>query len=556
METLAQNCAKCQNEFILDKDDMSFYKKMKVPNPKVCPDCRFKMRAIFRNEMSLYSGRDCDMCGKSIISIYNPKSPYTVYCHDCFYSDKWDAQNYGIKYDENRPFFDQLKELSLKVPKTTTYISRGMGPSVGTNYANMCGGCKNCYLIFNTTHTEDTMYSRGLMNVKESSDLYFCKDSELCYESLNVQESSKVFWSKNVVGCVDCSFILNGRNLVNCFGCVNLNNKSYHFLNQPLSPEDYLKKVSEITGSYSKMEEFKKEFNEFSLNVPVRENNNVNVQDSSGDYLADCKNIKDSFEVDDGENCKYLYSAKKVKDSMDVIGSGIQAEKLLGVVATGYCNGAIGCWGVEHSVDILYSFFLANCQDCLGCDGLKNKKYSILNKQYSKEEYEVLKNQIIQELISQDLHGLMIPPSLSPFAYNETVAQDNFPLTKEGAENLGLSWEDDIQKTEGKETMQPEDIPDNISDVNDSIIQEVFRCIDCNRNYKVIESEISFYRKMKIPLPRKCFYCRHRDRVVRRGPYKFWDRNCAKCLNPIRTNYSPERKEIVYCEKCYQQEVY
>ena len=61
---------------------------------------------------------------------------------------------------------------------------------------------------------------------------------------------------------------------------------------------------------------------------------------------------------------------------------------------------------------------------------------------------------------------------------------------------------------------------------------------------------------MNIPVPRRCFFCRHHDRITRRGPFKLWKRNCDKCKKEIRTNYAPERPEIVYCEKCYQQEVY
>lgn len=84
----------------------------------------------------------------------------------------------------------------------------------------------------------------------------------------------------------------------------------------------------------------------------------------------------------------------------------------------------------------------------------------------------------------------------------------------------------------------------------------VLKCVDCDRNYKITEQELLFYRKMILPIPRKCFYCRHKDRIEKRGPYKFWNRNCDKCEKEIITNYSPERPEIVYCEKCYQQEVY
>ncbi len=551
-----QECKKCRQEFILDKDDLSFYEKMKVPNPKVCPDCRFKMRAMFRNETTLYSGRKCALCGKGIISMYNPKSAYTIYCYDCFYSEKWEPKDYAMDYDENRTFLEQFKELLLKVPKITLYLTAADGQNLNSEYANMAGGCKNCYMVFNTSPAEDLMYSRGIRFGKDSSDIYFGTNFERCYECVNVQQSAGILFGKNITGSVDSSFILNGRGLINCFGCVNLNNKSHYFLNQPVPPEEYKKKVSEILGSYEKIQEFKKEFEKFALGFPMRENNNIKTVNSTGDYLFECKNVRDSFEVTGAEDCRYLFSSKEARDSVGTIGYGTNSECLLESVARGYCSNIIGTYGAENSTDILYGFYNAKCKNCVGCDAIKNAQYYILNKRYEKTEYERLRIKIIKELESLDLYGLIIPPELAPFAYNESIAHDNMPLTKQEAIKQGFRWEDDIQKTEGKETMQAQNIPDNIKDVADSLTSEILSCIDCNRNYKITNQELLFYRKMNIPIPRKCFYCRHQDRILRRGPYKFWNRNCAKCQKEITTNYAPERPEIVYCEKCYQQEVY
>ena len=284
-------------------------------------------------------------------------------------------------------------------------------------------------------------------------------------------------------------------------------------------------------------------------------NNNLKTLNSKGDYLTECHNVNNSFEVMKGENSRYIFSSKMTKDSLGTIGYGTNSEQLLEVVATGYSNYVIGSYWAEHSQNILYSFYIANCQNCIGCDSLKNAKYCILNKQYTKEQYEELKSHIINELTEQGIHGLMMPVELAPFAYNETIAQDNFPLTKEQAIKEGYRWEDDIQMTKGKETIQPIDIPDNIKDIQDSITEEILKCINCERNYKITEQELLFYRKMNLPIPRQCFYCRHQDRIKRRGPYQFWDRKCDHCGKDIKTNYSPERKEIIYCEKCYQQEV-
>lgn len=555
MNQETRNCKNCNQDFTIESDDFSFYEKMKVPSPKVCPDCRFKMRALFRNEMSLYTGRKCDLCGKSVITMYNPKLPYKIYCYQCFYSEKWDPRSYAQDFDTSRSFVEQLKEFLIRVPKIATYLSLGDGENVNSEYTNMASGCKNCYLVFNTSPAEELLYSRGVKNGRDSSDLYFSTNIERSYECVNAQSSTGIIFGKNVIGCVDSLFVLNGSGLTNCFGCVNLRNKSHCFFNEELPKEEYKKRVEEIMGSFSKMEAARKKFEEFSLNFPHRENNNLKTVSSTGDYLFECKNVKDSFEISMGENSKYLFSSKMIKDSVGTIGYGTKCEQLLECVATGYSSRVIGSYGIEHSHDILWSYYVSNCSDCIGCDALKNGKYAIFNKEYSQEEYEKLQTIILEELKSKDLLGLMMSPELAPFAYNETVAQDNFPMTKEEVLNMGWRWEDDIQTTKGKETIQPQDIPDHIRDVPDSITTEILKCLDCARNYKITEQELQFYRKMVLPIPRKCFYCRHRDRIRRRGPYKFWNRECANCKKEIVTNYSPDRPEIVYCEECYQKEV-
>jgi len=555
MKIEEKKCNKCNSDFILEQDDFSFYEKMKVPVPNICPDCRFKIRAQWRNEMTLYSGQKCGLCQKNILTMYNPKSPYTIYCYECFYSEKWDPKDYAMDYDRSRPFFDQMKEFLIKVPKINLGISFGDGENINSEYTNMASGCKNCYLVFNTSPAEEVLYSRGVKKGLDSSDIYFGVQFERCYDCINVQESASVLWGQNTVGCVDSSFVLNGSGLINCFGCMNLRNKSNCWFNEQLNKEEYLKKIEEVKGSYSKTEEFKKKIEEFCKTLPRRANNNIKTINSTGDYLNECKNVHNSFEVAKGENSRYIFSSKMTKDSLGTIGYGTNSELLLEVVATGYCNNVIGSYWAEHSRDILYSFYIANCENCIGCDAIRHAKYSILNKEYSKEEYEELKNFIVKELTEKGVHGLMMPAEIAPFAYNETIAQDNMSLTKEEALAQGFRWEDDIQKTEGKETLLPENIPDHINDVKDEITKEILKCIECERNYKITEQELLFYRKMILPIPRKCFFCRHRDRIKRRGPYRFYSGKCDYCGKDVETNYSPNCPEIIFCEKCYQQEV-
>ena len=165
-------------------------------------------------------------------------------------------------------------------------------------------------------------------------------------------------------------------------------------------------------------------------------------------------------------------------------------------------------------------------------------------------------------------YGEFYPIELSPFGYNETYAPELQTITKQEAGTRGYGWQENMQRTKGKETLLPEKIPDSINEVEDSILEEVLRCTECERNYKIVQNELIFYRKLKIPVPRKCFYCRYQARLLRTKPLKLWHRTCMckknnhpnhldiGCPSGFETSYAPERPEIVYCEKCYQAEVY
>ncbi|MEK7181094.1 MAG: hypothetical protein AAB738_02035, partial [Patescibacteria group bacterium] len=177
MNSETRTCKKCGQNFTVEPDDFSFYQKLDVPPPKLCPDCRFKRRAQFRNEFTLYN-RTCNLCQKPIISMYNPQAPYKIYCPDCWHSDKWDPFSYGQAYNHARPFFDQLKELMLAVPKIAIYRSDVM-KSVNCPYENFAGGNKDCYLIANSgPNNENCAYSRDMIDCRNVFDGYYVDKSE------------------------------------------------------------------------------------------------------------------------------------------------------------------------------------------------------------------------------------------------------------------------------------------------------------------------------------------------------------------------------------------
>lgn len=543
---IAATCQQCRTSFEVSDQDIAFYSRFDSPAPNHCPRCRFQRRAQYRNERYLYP-RKCDLCQAQIISMYAPNSPYTVYCYACFESDKWDAKSFAQSYDPDRPFLEQFGELSLRVPKKAIYILE----SENTEYANFGGKHRNCYLIFNCGSCEDTLYSRGQWFTKDSCDMYFGIQNERCYEGVNVHESNGVLFGQNVTNSLDCIFGLNLVDCQNCFGCVNLRHKSYYFFNQPLSKEEYTQKVNSIMGSYAQLQEMKKKFEEFSLQFPRKEHVNVKCEDVTGNYLANCNAVFDSFEAGNCENGRYLFSTKQAKDSYDCIGHGRESELLLDCVATGFAHRVIGSIGVDQSMDIEYCFGLMKCNNCLGCDGMTNAKFSILNKEYSESEYQELRQKIVQELKAAGVYGQILPPKYAPFAYNETIAQDEFPLTQEKAEALDFRWQEQLPFPTGKATLASEHIPDHISAVQPDILKEVFACVSCQRNYKLVAPELALYQRLNLPIPRHCFQCRHLERLNKRGQLSLHQRQCDRCAAPITTTYPAQTPFPVWCEGCF-----
>lgn len=148
--------------------------------------------------------------------------------------------------------------------------------------------------------------------------------------------------------------------------------------------------------------------------------------------------------------------------------------------------------------------------------------------------------------------GRFFPSNTSPFAYNETVAQEYIPLTKEQATAKGYRWKDPDLREFKPQTYV---VAPEIKDVKDDILQNILTCASCKRNFKIIAQELKRLRTLGLPVPTKCPDCRHIDRMSLRNARKIYARKCAKCQTTIQTTFAPGRPETVYCEKCYLQAV-
>ncbi len=61
------------------------------------------------------------------------------------------------------------------------------------------------------------------------------------------------------------------------------------------------------------------------------------------------------------------------------------------------------------------------------------------------------------------------------------------------------------------------DLPDNISEVDDTILQTAIICEVSGKPFRIIQQELAFYRKYNIPIPRRHPDQRHIDRTKLRS---------------------------------------
>ena len=546
-----KTCKNCCSKFEPRPHEVKFYKEHDLPEPFECPICRQQRRMLWRNEKNLYK-RKCDLCGKDMVTIYSPDKLFKVYCQDCFWGDKWNAHDYGREVDFGRPFFEQFAELMVEVPRLAVVNKK----SENSEYCNYSFANKNCYLTFGNHYEWDCLYGHYSTKNKNCVDYLQLYKSELCYDILFSKNCYNCVALNHCENCHDCLFSVDLKSCEHCLFCANLRHKKYCIFNKEYSKEEYFKKLGKYDlGSYKAFEEAKKTYrDELSAKFPVRDVYQVNCQDCVGSNLENCKELFYCFDCAACEDCSYGFQMDETYDSLDMTCMGYDRSEVchqtIGCSGLFNCMTCDSCW---HGNDLRYCNMCFTSKNCFGCISVQHGDYCILNKKYSKEEYAELMGRLVEHMKKTGEWGQFFPASLSPFGYNESVAHEYMPLSADEARAKEFNWKKEDKKEFAK---QKNEVPDHIDDVSDSVLDEVMACVECGRNFKLVPQELKFYKQVGVPVPRKCSDCRDRERIALRTPRRLWKRACSKCGVENWTTYSPERPEKVYCEKCYEGEVY
>ncbi len=551
-------CKQCSADFTITDDDLAFYdkvspvfgdKKETIPPPTRCPDCRLQRRLAHRNEHQLYK-RKCALTSKDIVTTYSPDKDVAVFDLAAWWSDDWNPLDEGKDVDFSRPFFDQFRELQAKVPRMAVLQHQ----NENSLYTNCVTNLKDCYLLFSSDFNQNCYYGLWTERSRDCSDSTNIDGCEKTYEAIFCDHLYNCSFMRAASQCRDSSFLYDCRNCSDCLFCHGLRNKQFCINNEQLTEEEYRKRLTDYRlTSATQLREFKKAFEEMIRgSVHQYMYKTAHVSNSTGDFLSNTENCKNCFEMVESKDCVNCLGFQ-IQDSRDC--TYVHQE-------LGYEN--CECFPMPfHSAfnvntytgnDLYYCDQCMNsCSNCFGCVGLKHKEYCILNKQYTKEEYETLVPKIIEHMRKTGEYGEFFPISHSLYAYNETNAQEEFRLTKEGALQAGYTWRDD-DATDHKPATYT--LPDTVADTPETVTKEILSCETCNRNYRIIPQEFELCRSLGIAFPRECFECRHAARLAFKNPRKLYERTCMKCQEPITTTFAPDRPETVYCESCYLETVY
>jgi len=592
MQPEIRSCQNCKRSFIIEPEDFEFYAKIQVPPPTWCPQCRMVRRMVWRTKTELHRRKD-SRTGKMIFSAFPEEVPFPVWELDDWNSDLFEGTEYGREYDWNKTFFEQFRELMNIVPQP----SRNVQGLVRSDYVDNASYIEDCYLMFAAITDRNCAYGFSVLNSNDSFDIDYASHLDLCYEDTFCKNSYRTFYSFNCQNARNSYFCKDSVEINDCFGCIGLRKKSHCIFNQQYSKEEYSEIIKGFNlGSHKAVEEMRKKVWDFFRTFPVRFSTSMRAEDSSGDYLFNTKNVRQSFLVTEGENVKYCQhmAVPTSKDCYDYNNWGNNAELVYECSGVGDGVSRIKfshqCFPACKDLD--YAVSCRNSSDLFGCVGLKKKQYCILNKQYSKEDYEAMLPKIKQHMTDMPYtdeqgrvytYGEYFPPSFAPHGYNMSSAFHYFPLSESAAKGQGYSWEAPAARTYTV-TQTAAELPDHITNIEDSITKEVLACEhkescaeNCSGAYRMLDKELEFLRMIGAPVPRLCPNCRFARRAKDFSRPVFYQRSCqcagkksssgvyqnvlphkhgtTACPTIFQTSYTPDMPEIIYCESCYQQEV-
>ncbi len=548
-----QVCVLTGEKWNLPPAEIDIYKKFNVPPIEVSPNTLWKKMAYYDCGFQFWWNRHAET-GKPVLSFHHPASGVRV-----LPDKEWHTKDFSDIFEMpelSQSFFEQLRKLELRVPLLATFNRLEPENSI----ALMSMGDRDSYFVF-ACKSERSFFSGGAFGLVNASLVWLGSNISESHNILHSQRLHRCQFVRESLDCLNSSFLFDCRNCKNCFGVTNGRNREYVFFNEQLTKKEYQNRMAEIDlGKRSVVEIWSEKFEQLLLKKTVwPENFNVSTEQSSGDYLTNAVRCTECFSSDNNpvddwrsawvygnsQGCAYGWG---LMDNTDVYMS----------VSCPNSNRTKFSYRSFRLDNCEYCLMCADCQDCFGCIGLKNKKFCILNHQYSEEEYFVRLDEIKTNMLSRGEYGSYLPVSLATTYVPEGGAVIYCGAAPEELEKIGgLVFDPKDEGATGVDrlTTTPrnrEEIPDSIDDLTDDWLGVPIFDEKAKRTFSFFKPEVEHYRSLRIAPPNTHFIRRLNELAMSGQLSAFENRTCVKCQKEIlvtKCNQYPNRN--IFCRICY-----
>ena len=311
------------------------------------------------------------------------------------------------------------------------------------DYVNLALESKNCYLVFGCLRNEDCIYGHIIWRSINCIDCLYIYSCENLYQCIDCVDSQDMYFSSNCQDCRDGVFLDHCVGCQDCFGCVGLRHKQYYVFNERLTKDEYEKRLVELRSLSPEVQEvvFQK-MRALRAKVEHCSIHTKNCENVSGDYIHYSTNSINSYDLKNCENVRHCATLDGFKDSYDCMFSAGPADHSYENIFAYGSNLLFNHDSANENSHLIYCTTCHGCRDCFGCANLKKAHNCVLNKPYSRNEYEKLCGKVIDHMSSTGEWGEFFHPSISAFGYNESIACQYFPSEKSEIEKLGWNWID------------------------------------------------------------------------------------------------------------------
>lgn len=285
-------------------------------------------------------------------------------------------------------FYQKFQQLKQNLPQPPTFSS----DLENSDFVSYCYRLKNCYFCFDTVDSQNCSYcfdsfkSIGCIDcdyVVDSELLYECNDAYKCYNSAYLDYCARLYDSYYCLDCFDSHDL---------FGCVHLKHKQYCIYNKQYSKAEYNERITQLLKEPASIH--LTHLNKLAQKYPIGPTYISHSENCDyGNQVHYCKNCYLCFDVARSEDCAYMYDSFHSKSSFDLTYC-FKAELCY------ECTDSAKIYNCDHlewSSDCFDSSYLVNCKDChncFGCVGINHKRFCILNRQYTEEDYTKIVNSI------------------------------------------------------------------------------------------------------------------------------------------------------------------